>query len=65
MASTFTDYFRLMVMHLGLPHWQYAFTDVGLDPVSQVPSRRPRASAPNQTGPAAVDPVSVSRTPRN
>eukprot|EP00698_Gefionella_okellyi_P015453 TRINITY_DN435_c0_g1_i1.p1 TRINITY_DN435_c0_g1~~TRINITY_DN435_c0_g1_i1.p1 ORF type:complete len:310 (-),score=48.11 TRINITY_DN435_c0_g1_i1:7-936(-) len=34
-ANTFTDYFRLMVMHLGLPHWQYAFTDVGLDAVSQ------------------------------
>ena len=35
MANTFTDYFRLMIMHLGLPNWQYAFTDVGLDPVSQ------------------------------
>ena len=34
-ANTFTDYFRLMVMHLGLPHWQYAFTDVGLDLISQ------------------------------
>lgn len=21
-----------MIMHLGLPHWQYAFTQVGLDP---------------------------------
>jgi len=21
-----------MIMHLGLPHWQYAFTEVGLDP---------------------------------
>lgn len=20
-ANTFTDYFRLMIMHLGLPHW--------------------------------------------
>ena len=35
MASTFTDYFRLMIMHLGLPCWQYAYTTVGLDPVSQ------------------------------
>ena len=33
-ANTFTDYFRLMIMHLGLPHWQYAFTQVGLDPQS-------------------------------
>lgn len=31
-ANTFTDYFRLMIMHVGLPHWQYAFTQVGLDP---------------------------------
>mmetsp|Transcript_22225 Transcript_22225/g.24699 ORF Transcript_22225/g.24699 Transcript_22225/m.24699 type:complete len:112 (-) Transcript_22225:22-357(-) len=21
-----------MIIHLGLPHWQYAFTEVGLDP---------------------------------
>lgn len=34
-ANTFTDYFRLMAMHLGIPHWQYAFTDVGLDPVTR------------------------------
>ena len=20
-ANTFTDYFRLMIMHLGIPHW--------------------------------------------
>ena len=24
-----------MVMHLGLPNWQYAFTEVGLDTTSQ------------------------------
>lgn len=34
-ANTFTDYFRLMLMHLGLPHWQYAYTEVGLDSNSQ------------------------------
>mmetsp|Transcript_13103 Transcript_13103/g.19117 ORF Transcript_13103/g.19117 Transcript_13103/m.19117 type:complete len:284 (+) Transcript_13103:1913-2764(+) len=34
-ANSFTDYFRLMVMHLGLPHWHYAFTEVGLDTTSQ------------------------------
>ena len=33
-ANSFTDYFRLMIMHLGLPHWQYAFTNVGLDSLS-------------------------------
>jgi tubulin polyglutamylase complex subunit 2 len=31
-ANTFTDYFRLMIMHLGIPGWQYAFTNAGLDP---------------------------------
>jgi hypothetical protein len=30
-ANSFTDYFRLMIVHLGLPHWQYAFTNTGLD----------------------------------
>ncbi|XP_076465707.1 tubulin polyglutamylase complex subunit 2-like isoform X2 [Babylonia areolata] len=32
LTATFTDYFRLMVMHLGLPYWQYTFTDIGLPP---------------------------------
>jgi tubulin polyglutamylase complex subunit 2 len=27
-ADTFTDYFRLMMMHLGVPRWHYAFTRV-------------------------------------
>eukprot|EP00961_Rhodomonas_salina_P060682 814668-Rhodomonas_salina.1 len=30
-AGSFTDYFRLLIMHLGLPNWHYAFSDVGLD----------------------------------
>lgn len=34
-ANSFTEYFRLLIMHLGLPHWQYAFTRVGLDPLSK------------------------------
>ncbi|XP_030833094.1 tubulin polyglutamylase complex subunit 2 [Strongylocentrotus purpuratus] len=32
LSSTFAQYFRLMMVHLGLPQWQYAFTDVGLSP---------------------------------
>nr|XP_002740692.2 PREDICTED: tubulin polyglutamylase complex subunit 2-like [Saccoglossus kowalevskii] len=32
LADTFTQYFRLMLMHLGLPQWQYTFTDIGLSP---------------------------------
>jgi hypothetical protein len=35
-APTFTHYFRLMIMHLGVPGWHYAFTDVGMDPSTQV-----------------------------
>ncbi|KAL3909480.1 MAG: hypothetical protein SGPRY_009410 [Prymnesium sp.] len=34
-ASSFTDYFRLMVLNLGLPRWQYAYTEAGLDPVAK------------------------------
>lgn len=31
-APNFTDYFRLLVIHLGIPRWQYAYTPIGLDP---------------------------------
>lgn len=34
-ANSFTDYFRLLVLHMGLPRWQYAYTEVGLDPVAR------------------------------
>ncbi|XP_078616408.1 tubulin polyglutamylase complex subunit 2-like [Branchiostoma floridae x Branchiostoma japonicum] len=30
LTDSFTHYFRMMIMHLGLPQWQYAFTDIGL-----------------------------------
>uniref|UniRef100_A0A2C9LK00 Knr4/Smi1-like domain-containing protein n=2 Tax=Biomphalaria glabrata TaxID=6526 RepID=A0A2C9LK00_BIOGL len=33
-CPTFQAYYRLMLMHLGLPHWQLAFTDIGLPPTS-------------------------------
>ncbi|XP_013417427.1 tubulin polyglutamylase complex subunit 2 [Lingula anatina] len=32
LAESFTSYYRLMLTHLGLPQWQYAFTDMGLPP---------------------------------
>lgn len=35
-AASFTDYVRLMMHHLGLPSWQYAFTEAGLDPLTRV-----------------------------
>eukprot|EP00466_Bigelowiella_natans_P012479 jgi/Bigna1/85773/estExt_fgenesh1_pg.C_60070 len=34
-AENFTNYFRLLVLHLGLPYWYYAYTDIGLDPITQ------------------------------
>ena len=35
-AKSFTDYFRLMVMHLGIPNWHYIFTEIGLDKQTEV-----------------------------
>ncbi|CAD7939749.1 unnamed protein product [Amoebophrya sp. A120] len=34
-ADGFTSYYRLMMTHLGIPRWQYAYTDVGLDPLTK------------------------------
>uniref|UniRef100_A0A7S4B6E7 Knr4/Smi1-like domain-containing protein n=1 Tax=Chrysotila carterae TaxID=13221 RepID=A0A7S4B6E7_CHRCT len=34
-ANSFTDYFRLMVLHLGLARWQCAYARAGLDPVAR------------------------------
>ncbi|ELW64584.1 Tubulin polyglutamylase complex subunit 2 [Tupaia chinensis] len=30
--DTFTAYYRLLITHLGLPQWQYAFTSYGISP---------------------------------
>lgn len=30
LVPTFTSYYRLMLLYLGLPQWQYIFTDIGL-----------------------------------
>lgn len=35
LADTFADYFRLIATHLGVPQWQYAFTEIGLDPAAR------------------------------
>ncbi|XP_076027119.1 tubulin polyglutamylase complex subunit 2 [Genypterus blacodes] len=32
LTATFTSYYRLMITHLGLPEWQYAFTPYGPSP---------------------------------
>ncbi|XP_034022985.1 tubulin polyglutamylase complex subunit 2 isoform X2 [Thalassophryne amazonica] len=32
LTKTFTSYYRLMITHLGLPEWQYAFTPYGPGP---------------------------------
>jgi len=36
LASCFTEYFRMMIVHLGLPLWQYLFTATGLSPETKV-----------------------------
>ena len=35
-TDSFMAYYRLMIMHLGLPQWQYAFTDIGLSQQAKV-----------------------------
>ncbi|XP_072429005.1 tubulin polyglutamylase complex subunit 2 isoform X4 [Chiloscyllium punctatum] len=32
LSDTFTAYYRLMLVHLGLPQWQYALTKYGISP---------------------------------
>ncbi|XP_078493384.1 tubulin polyglutamylase complex subunit 2-like isoform X1 [Ciona intestinalis] len=32
LSTNFTTYYRLMLMHMGLPQWYYSCTDVGLSP---------------------------------
>lgn len=32
LASSFIEYYRLMTLHLGLPHWQLGLTSLGLPP---------------------------------
>ncbi|XP_032943467.1 tubulin polyglutamylase complex subunit 2 isoform X1 [Rhinolophus ferrumequinum] len=32
LTDTFTAYYRLLLTHLGLPQWQYAFTNYGISP---------------------------------
>ncbi|XP_033742972.1 tubulin polyglutamylase complex subunit 2-like isoform X4 [Pecten maximus] len=35
LTDSFIAYYRLMLMHLGLPQWQYALTDIGLSQQTQ------------------------------
>lgn len=35
LANSFRKYFRMLVIHLGIPGWQYLFTDIGLSPDSK------------------------------
>jgi len=36
LAPTFVNYYRQMMIHVGLPQWQFAFTDIGLMPQTKV-----------------------------
>lgn len=36
LAENFTHYFRMMLVHQGLPQWQFKFTPMGLTPWAEV-----------------------------
>lgn len=40
LTDTFTAYYRLLITHLGLPQWQYAFTSYGISPQAKVRKER-------------------------
>ncbi|XP_050433141.1 tubulin polyglutamylase complex subunit 2 [Adelges cooleyi] len=35
LAPNFSNYFRKALVHMGLPHWQLKFTDLGLTPIGE------------------------------
>uniref|UniRef100_A0A8C5TM18 Tubulin polyglutamylase complex subunit 2 n=1 Tax=Malurus cyaneus samueli TaxID=2593467 RepID=A0A8C5TM18_9PASS len=41
LTKTFTAYYRLLITHLGLPQWQYAFTSYGVSPQAKVGQQSP------------------------
>lgn len=43
LAPNFSNYFRKALVHMGLPHWQLKFTDMGLTSVGEVSARVVRA----------------------
>jgi len=36
LADSFLYYYRMALVHLGLPEWQYTFTDIGVSPQAKV-----------------------------
>jgi tubulin polyglutamylase complex subunit 2 len=36
LAEDFTRYFRMLLVHQGLPQWQFKFTPMGLTPWAEV-----------------------------
>lgn len=58
LSGNFVNYFRMMMIHLGLPNWQYIFTDHGLSPEAKfwfslyAPDR---LSAQSTIQPASID----------
>lgn len=60
LCSTFTDYLRLMLVHLGLPRWHLVYTDAGLDPVAK---QWLRYLAPNRVAHALSAPTIAARSP--
>uniref|UniRef100_A0A8D2L0W4 Tubulin polyglutamylase complex subunit 2 n=1 Tax=Varanus komodoensis TaxID=61221 RepID=A0A8D2L0W4_VARKO len=46
LTKTFTAYYRLLIAHLGLPQWQYAFTSYGISPQAKVSEGTAACPAP-------------------
>lgn len=40
LAESFSKYFRMMLVHLGLPQWQFLFTSMGPTPWVEVSGER-------------------------
>uniref|UniRef100_A0A8B9PKR2 Tubulin polyglutamylase complex subunit 2 n=1 Tax=Apteryx owenii TaxID=8824 RepID=A0A8B9PKR2_APTOW len=54
LTKTFTAYYRLLITHLGLPQWQYAFTSYGVSP--QAKKRTGAACSSQPTSPSLSAP---------
>ena len=50
LANSFSEYVRLLMLHLGLPGWQYAYTEAGLDPTCR---QWLRLMAPDRLAPSS------------
>uniref|UniRef100_A0A5F8GN52 Tubulin polyglutamylase complex subunit 2-like n=1 Tax=Monodelphis domestica TaxID=13616 RepID=A0A5F8GN52_MONDO len=63
LTDNFTSYYRLLITHMGLPQWQYAFTNYGVSPQAKVGEEGlsvPRPSGSSKHLPQIAQHVSLS-----